>query len=159
LILRITSPFGGFSAGGEIWSGSRINLDLKRISTPEIYMARLAPDSNSELLKIRAERERLEHREKQLLRSVQSRGLNEIVRIAGLYQLDVDRISAALSRRTERATPGAVVSSGRKVDPKFRDPADPAKTWSGRGKKPHWVQHLETAGRLDSARISQRASV
>jgi DNA-binding protein H-NS len=121
-------------------------------------MVRLAPDSNSELLKIRAERERLEHREKQLLRSVQSRGLNEIVRIAGLYQLDLDRISAALSRRSERPMLGVAASTGRKVDPKFRDPADPDKTWSGRGKKPHWVQNLESAGRLESARISQSAS-
>jgi DNA-binding protein H-NS len=123
-------------------------------------MVRLPPDSNSELLKIRAERERLEHREKQLLRSVQSRGLNEIVRIAGLYQIDVDRISAALSRRADRPMhQGVAASTGRKVDPKFRDPADPDKTWSGRGKKPHWIQNLESAGRLESARIAQRASV
>jgi len=112
-------------------------------------------DSNRELLEIRAERERLEQREKQLLRSVQSRGLNEIVRIAGLYDLDAERITAALSRRTERASWVASSLTGRKVDPKFRDPADPHKTWSGRGKKPHWVQNLERNGRLEAARIAR----
>jgi DNA-binding protein H-NS len=122
-------------------------------------MVRRIPDSNNELVKIRAERERLEQRERQLMRSVQSRGLNEIVRIAGLYQIDAERISAALSRRADYM--GVIVANGtgRKVDPKFRDPSDPAKTWSGRGKKPHWIQDLERSGRLDMARIQHQSSV
>ena len=122
-------------------------------------MVRRIPDSNNELVKIRAERERLEQRERQLMRSVQSRGLNEIVRSAGLYQIDAERISAALSRRADYM--GVIVANGtgRKVDPKFRDPSDPAKTWSGRGKKPHWIQDLERSGRLDMARIQHQSSV
>jgi DNA-binding protein H-NS len=41
-----------------------------------------------------------------------------------------------------------------KVEPKFRNPADPTETWSGRGKQPHWVRNLLAAGRsLDDLKI------
>jgi DNA-binding protein H-NS len=41
-----------------------------------------------------------------------------------------------------------------KVEPKFRNPADPSVTWSGRGKQPHWVTELLAAGKLlDEFRI------
>jgi DNA-binding protein H-NS len=33
------------------------------------------------------------------------------------------------------------------VRPKFRNPAEPHQTWSGRGKRPHWVTELLDAGR------------
>jgi DNA-binding protein H-NS len=32
------------------------------------------------------------------------------------------------------------------VPPKFRNPAAPHQTWSGRGKRPHWVTDLLNAG-------------
>jgi len=32
------------------------------------------------------------------------------------------------------------------VLPKFRNPAEPHQTWSGRGKRPHWVTELLDAG-------------
>jgi DNA-binding protein H-NS len=32
------------------------------------------------------------------------------------------------------------------VSPKFRNPAEPHQTWSGRGKRPHWVTELLDAG-------------
>ncbi|MEO8318590.1 MAG: H-NS histone family protein [Bradyrhizobium sp.] len=41
-----------------------------------------------------------------------------------------------------------------KVEPKFRNPADPSVTWSGRGKQPLWVGELLAAGKhLDDFRI------
>ena len=41
-----------------------------------------------------------------------------------------------------------------KVEPKFRNPNDPQKTWSGRGKPPRWVVELLAAGiSLDEVRI------
>jgi len=40
-----------------------------------------------------------------------------------------------------------------KVAPKYRNPADAAQTWTGRGKAPLWVQSLKSAGTLDSALI------
>lgn len=42
----------------------------------------------------------------------------------------------------------------RKVLPKFRNPANPAETWAGRGKQPRWVQaQLRSGKRLDDLRI------
>lgn len=36
--------------------------------------------------------------------------------------------------------------SYRGISPKFRNPAQPDQTWSGRGKKPRWVTELLNAG-------------
>jgi DNA-binding protein H-NS len=49
--------------------------------------------------------------------------------------------------KTKRAT------AGRKVAPKYRDPANPAQTWTGRGRTPVWVQALQAAGQLATAEI------
>ena len=40
-----------------------------------------------------------------------------------------------------------------KVAAKYRDPANPAQTWTGRGRTPAWVQALQAAGQLASAEI------
>ena len=41
-----------------------------------------------------------------------------------------------------------------KVAPKYRNPDDPNVTWSGRGRKPKWVEaHLEKHGNLDGITI------
>ena len=34
-----------------------------------------------------------------------------------------------------------------KLPPKYANPADPAQTWSGRGRKPGWIKEAEAAGR------------
>lgn len=41
-----------------------------------------------------------------------------------------------------------------KVAPKYANPADPALTWTGRGRKPHWVQeHLDAGKKLEALEI------
>jgi len=41
-----------------------------------------------------------------------------------------------------------------KVAPKYRNPQDPDTTWSGRGRKPKWVEaHLAQHGNLDAVTI------
>ena len=35
----------------------------------------------------------------------------------------------------------------REVAPKYRNPGNPAETWSGRGRKPRWVEEQMAAGR------------
>ncbi len=43
---------------------------------------------------------------------------------------------------------------GSKVAPKYRDPKNAANTWSGRGRKPKWVEaHLAAGGSLESLAI------
>jgi DNA-binding protein H-NS len=40
------------------------------------------------------------------------------------------------------------------VHPKYRNPAEPSKTWAGRGKKPRWIADaLETGRCLEDFRI------
>ncbi|WOH68011.1 H-NS histone family protein [Bradyrhizobium sp. BWA-3-5] len=42
-----------------------------------------------------------------------------------------------------------------KVLPKYRNPAVPSETWSGRGKQPRWlVSALKAGGRIEDFRIS-----
>lgn len=36
-----------------------------------------------------------------------------------------------------------------KVKPKYRNPADPNQTWSGRGKRPHWFHAALSAGKKE----------
>lgn len=44
--------------------------------------------------------------------------------------------------------------STRSVAPKYRNPADPGQTWSGRGKRPRWVQaHIDAGKTLESLAI------
>lgn len=46
--------------------------------------------------------------------------------------------------------------SGRKVPPKFQHPEDPGRTWTGRGRKPKWVQAWEdNGGSREDLRISE----
>ena len=41
-----------------------------------------------------------------------------------------------------------------RVFPKYRNPADPAETWAGRGKQPRWVtEQLRSGKKLDDFRI------
>jgi len=43
----------------------------------------------------------------------------------------------------------------RRATLKYRNPRDPTRTWSGRGKKPDWVlQHLSAGGRIEDLRIT-----
>ncbi|MEO7431748.1 MAG: H-NS histone family protein [Dokdonella sp.] len=36
-----------------------------------------------------------------------------------------------------------------KVKPKYRNPADPAQTWTGRGKRPNWFRTALAAGKKE----------
>lgn len=45
-------------------------------------------------------------------------------------------------------------NSGQKVAPKFRHPQNPELTWTGRGRKPLWIEdYLAKGGRLESLAI------
>jgi DNA-binding protein H-NS len=54
--------------------------------------------------------------------------------------------NGATTRRERRSYP--------RVLPKYRNPADPAETWAGRGRQPHWVtEQLRSGKKLDDFRI------
>src|ERR1700690_1650653 len=67
-----------------------------------------------------------------------------------LRQLSSSAPSSETVRRERRPYP--------QVLPKYRNPADPAETWAGRGKQPRWVsERLKSGGKLDDFRIQSRS--
>ena len=54
--------------------------------------------------------------------------------------------SAAPKAAAKAKTPRSRKSLG-KVPPKFRNPDNPAETWTGRGKQPRWLAAFTAAGR------------
>ena len=112
----------------------------------------------AQLAKLRKEREALEKREKALMARTHDKTLTKIVQLARDAGLTADDIAKALGNgkaAKAKATRGAAKSAGPrgKVAPKYRNPAQPEQTWTGRGKAPVWVQALKSAGTLDSALI------
>ncbi len=113
---------------------------------------------NSQLEKIRAARAKLEREEKKLLSRTHDKALAQIVQIARDAGLSAEQIAAALgSKRSKGAAakaPRKAAGAPRaKVAPKYRDPANPANTWTGRGRMPKWVADLNAKGELASAEI------
>jgi DNA-binding protein H-NS len=119
----------------------------------------MATSVASQLAKLRKEREALEKREKALQTRTHTRAIEKILAIAKDAGLSASDISAAMGAGKKKSTKvkvaGAVKKAGPrgKVAPKYKNPADPTQTWTGRGKSPVWVQALKNAGTLDSALI------
>ena len=111
-----------------------------------------------QLEKIRAARAKLEREEKKLLSRTHDKALAQIAQIARDAGLTAEQITAALggkSRAKGAAKPARKAAAGatRKVAPKYRDPANPNNTWTGRGRMPKWVADLNAQGALASAEI------
>lgn len=111
----------------------------------------------NQLEKIRAARAKLEREEKKLLSRTHDKALAQIVQIARNAGLSAEQITAALGGKS-RAKPAAkaarkATAPARKVAPKYRDPANPNNTWTGRGRMPKWVAELNAKGALASAEI------
>ena len=91
------------------------------------------------------------------------KALAQIVQIANASGLTAEHIAAALGGKkgktraaksaSAKAPKAKRSTAGRKVAPKYRDPANPTQTWTGRGRTPAWVQALQAAGQLASAEI------
>jgi DNA-binding protein H-NS len=126
-------------------------------------MARTSPVSQLE--KIRAARIKLEKEEQRLMSRGHDKALAQIVQIAHSAGLSAADIAAALGGKSKgkkvaakaagaKAPKAKRATAGKKVAPKYRDPANPANTWTGRGRMPQWVQALHAAGTLASAQIT-----
>ena len=81
---------------------------------------------------------------------------------AGLSAADIAKALSSgkpvkAAKAPKAAKKGAL--AGKKVAPKYRNPANPEQTWTGRGVSPTWVQALKATGALDSALIAQSAAV
>ncbi len=122
-------------------------------------MARLSvQDQFAKLQKQKADIEKLEQAlldkevKKRLLRIVAV--IEKAVEAAHAIAAAAPASSGKRGRPAGRAK-GARVSklAGRKVKPKYRNPADKTQTWTGRGRMPLWVAELDGKGKLNSALI------
>ncbi len=115
----------------------------------------------NQLAAIRKQREMLDKKEQALKSKSHDKVLAKIVALAKEAGLTAADITKALSagkpakagKASKVAKKGAL--AGKKVAPKYRNPANPEQTWTGRGVSPTWVQALKAAGTLDSALIAQ----
>ena len=115
----------------------------------------------SQLAKLRKEREALERKEKALMARTNEKVLTKIVALAkdaGLTAADIAKaLGAGKPAKTKAKSAGASKKStlaGKKVEPKYRNPANAEQTWTGRGIAPGWIQALKAEGKLDSALIA-----
>ena len=115
----------------------------------------------NQLAAIRKQRELLDKKEQALKSKSHDKVLAKIVALAKESGLTAADITKALSsgKPTKADKTSKVVKkgalAGKKVAPKYRNPANPEQTWTGRGVSPAWVQALKAAGTLDSALIVQ----
>jgi DNA-binding protein H-NS len=78
--------------------------------------------------------------------------------IVGVLAARMKEEKALLEKRLKGLNPPREAPTKRPyppVRPKYRNPADPAETWAGRGKKPRWVvAALKKGKRLEDLRIA-----
>ena len=114
----------------------------------------------SQLAAIRKQRELLEKKEQALKAKSHDKVLAKIVALAkdaGLTASDINKaLSAGKPAKAGKVARGPKKGAlaGKKVAPKYRNPANPEQTWTGRGVSPTWVQALKAAGTLDAALIA-----
>ncbi len=117
----------------------------------------------NQLASIRKQRELLDKKEQALKSKSHDKVLAQIVSMAkdaGLTAADIAKaMSSGKPAKTAKASKAAKKGAlaGKKVAPKYRNPANAEQTWTGRGVSPAWVQALKAAGTLDAALIAPAA--
>ncbi len=117
---------------------------------------------NEQLEKLTAEKAQVETELKEAERAFKQSALNEILEKMKALGIDKSEIAESLGftvaepkKRKARAEKG-VVEKKAKGAPKYRSSKDPALTWTGKGRKPRWVQsYLDEGGDLESMLINK----
>lgn len=73
--------------------------------------------------------------------------LTQLARAEGYTIAELFGGATSAERKPARAPARKAPRAGAKVAPKYRNPANPAETWAGRGKQPRWLAALTGAGR------------
>lgn len=116
-------------------------------------MPRLSVDA--QLARIKKQKAALEKKEAELKSRAENKDLIKIVGLikkAGLSAQDIVKAMRGTRGQKKAATSKL---AGRKVAPKYRNPADKEQTWTGRGRMPAWAAELSEAGKLEKALIKQ----
>jgi DNA-binding protein H-NS len=114
----------------------------------------------SKLAALKRQQAALEKKQKAIDGKQQAKAIARIKEIfKSTPELTIEQVTAALggSSKSKKAsakkTAGTSKLAGKKVAPKYRNPANANETWTGRGKAPTWVAALKNAGTLDTALI------
>lgn len=76
--------------------------------------------------------------------------LTKLAKANGYTLEEVAGVAAPTRGRTSKASKAAPAKAVRKlgkVAPKYRNPANPKETWTGRGKQPRWMAALTKKGK------------
>ena len=106
--------------------------------------------SLAELLKLQKQVERAIDKKQKSDAEAARREVEKILNKRGLTMKDV--LDVKSSSRKRKGT--AAKTTRAKVKPKYANPADKKVTWTGRGRKPLWVQaHLKKGGKIEDLAI------
>jgi len=114
----------------------------------------------AQLAAIKKQKAALEKKEAALRNRGQQKVLKQIVRMARSAGLTAADLAAALGGKKSGTLPkakgrrGKSKLAGRKVAPKYRNPANAKETWAGRGRAPAWAAALKKSGKLETALIA-----
>ncbi|MBC6428240.1 MAG: H-NS histone family protein [Cellvibrionales bacterium] len=119
-------------------------MNLKNLDTKEI--SRLIVNLKAELeLRAKTEKARL---------------VDEIREKSAALNISIDELMSDAKKKPRKQRGKATKAKAKRktsaVKPKYRNPMNPAETWSGRGRKPKWVVALlESGRRLEDFLIQQ----
>ena len=84
--------------------------------------------------------------------------LTQLAKAEGYTVAELFGVAAAASGAPKAAPKAAATAKGKstgKVAPKYRNPANPAETWAGRGQPPRWLAaELKTGKKLEDYLIA-----
>ena len=105
-------------------------VELEHLSLSELQVLRARVDQEIEKRRMQVRKE----------------GLEKIKSIAAEYGLSADELKSLSGNKP--------VGKRGSVAPKYRDPKDSENTWTGRGRKPKWVEaFLDSGGQLEQIAI------
>jgi len=114
-------------------------------------MPRLSVDA--QLARIQKQKAVLEKKEQLLKSKAENKDLSEIIALIKKAGLSASDIAKAMKGGRGRRKGSTSKLAGKKIPPKYRNPADKSQTWTGRGKMPLWAAELFELGKLEKALI------
>lgn len=124
----------------------------------------MATNVANQLASIQKQKLALQKKEEALLKKSYDKVITKIVQLAkeaGLTASDIAKaMNAGKPAKAKTVKPSKKAGAPRgPVPAKYRNPANHAETWTGRGKPTSWAKALMDAGTLESALIAQPTSL
>ncbi|MFO1160426.1 MAG: H-NS histone family protein [Reyranellaceae bacterium] len=80
------------------------------------------------------------------LKVTEKPGIKQLKAVLKKYKLSAADLDQAMEGRSKGTGRGSALK-GKKVKPKYRNPADRSETWTGRGLKPRWMVAAMKSGK------------